>query len=209
VIEIDEAQQQLEPIQGLLVEAHVAVAEKWATFLKENPDFAHPFDDTARANVIHPHIRYEVERRIESVPGFEVNDKLRFFAVMIGSDMLLRFKYVGHGMPHNFPTTRQKELASQRFTKQMTADLLGDSSLQPPTLVTCGHTFDGEKLGRLEIRRDCKGHLPWSFDIFGGEAVNAPVVIPTLEDEIRPARVKSAQEQEETAEKGQRLVEEA
>lgn len=209
MVEIDYAQERIEPFKDHLIDAHLAVGEKWEAFLRDNPEFAHPFDDTARANVIHPHIRYEVEQRIAGVPGVEVNDKLKFFALMIDNDMLLRFKYVGHGVPHNVSTTRQKELASQRFTEKMTADLLGDASLQPPTLLTCGHTFEGEKIGRIEIRRDCKGHLPWSFEIFGGEAVNAPQVIPTLEDETRPARVVSAREKEQTAEKGQRLVREA
>jgi hypothetical protein len=209
MIEIDYAQERMEPFQGLLIDAHLAVATKWETFLRNNAEFAQPFDDTARANVIHPHIRYEVEQRVEGVPGVKVNDKLDFFALMIDGDMLLRFKYVGHGMPHNVATTRQKELANQRFTKKMTADLLGDSALKPPTLLTCGHTFDGEKIGRIEIRRDCKGHLPWSFEIYGGEAINAPQVIPTLEDETRPARVVSAREKEQTAEKGQRLAREA
>lgn len=209
MVEIDHAHERIEPFKDHLIEAHLVVADKWANFLRGNPEFAHPLDDTARANVIHPHIRYEVAHRMGGVSGVVINDKLDSFALLIDADMLLRFKYVGNGMPRNYGTTRQKELASQRFTKQMTEDLFGDASMQPPTLLTCGHTFDGEKLGRLEIRRDCKGHLPWSFDIFGGEAVNAPVVIPTLEDEIRPARVKSAQEQEETAERGQGLAEEA
>ena len=209
MVELDHTQSRIEPYKPMLVEAHQAAVDVWAKLLKELPEAVHPFDDTARANLIHPHIRYEVARRIEGSPDVAVNDKLKFFALMIGDDILLRFKYVGHGMPRNYGTTRQKELASQRFTSKMTADLLGDASLQPPTMLTCGHTLDGDKLGRLEIRRDCKGHLPWSFDIFGGDAVNAPLVIPTLEDETRPARVKSAQEQEQAAEKGQRLVEEA
>jgi hypothetical protein len=209
VVELDYAQDRIEPLKPRLVEGHQAAAEVWAKLVKEQPEVVLPLDDTARANLIHPHIRYEVERRVEGLPAVMINDKLDFFALMIGDDILLRFKYVGHGMPRNYGTTRQKELASQRFTPTMIGDLLGDASLQPPTMLTCGHTLDGEKLGRLEIRRDCKGHLPWSFDIFGGNAVNAPLVIPTLEDEIRPARVKSAQEDEQTAEKGQRLVEEA
>lgn len=209
MVEIDYVQERFESLKPHLIDAHLAVGEKWENFLRDNPEFAQPLDATARANVIHPHLRYEVEQRIESVPGVEVNDKLDFFALMVDGDILLRFKYVGHGMPHNVATTRQKELANQRFTKQMTADLLGDPALQPPTLLTCGHTFEGEKIGRIEIRRDCKGHLPWSFEIYGGEIVNAPQVIPTLEDETRPARVVSAREKEQATEKGQRLVKEA
>lgn len=210
MVEIDHAQRRIEPFEDLLIEAHKsAIKKSWATLLEKQPEIALPLDETARANLIHPHIRVEVEQRIEDVPGVVVNDKLDFFALMIDETMLMRFKNVENGMPRNYPTTRQKELASQRFTEEMRLGLLGDASLEPPTLITCGHTLDGDKLGRLEIRRDCKGHLPWHFDIYGGETMNAPLVIPTLEDETRPARVKSAQEQEQTAEKGQRLVEEA
>lgn len=210
MVEIDHAQQRVKDFEELLIEAHKAAIKKsWATLLEKQPEIALPLDETARANLIHPHIRVEVEQRIEGVPGVAVNDKLDFFALMIDDDMLMRFKNVENGNPRNYPTTRQKELASQRFTEEMRLDLLGDASLRPPTLITCGHTLDGAALGRLEIRRDCKGHLPWSFDIYGGESVNAPQVIHTLEDETRPARVKSAREKEQDAEKGQRLVREA
>ena len=210
VIELDQARERIGPFEGLLIDAHkAAIKTSWATLLEKQPEIAFPLDDTARANLIHPHIRVEVERRIEDVPGVVVNDKLDFFALMIDDDTLMRFKNVENGAPRNYLTTRQRELASQRFTEEMRLDLLGDASLKPPTLITCGHTLDGAELGRLKIRRDCKGHLPWFFEIYGGEELNAPQVIPTLEDETRPARVRSAQEQEQTTEKGQRLAREA
>ena len=46
--------------------------------------------------------------------------------------------------------------------------LAGDSALTPPTLLTCGYTLDGDKIGRIVVRRDCIGHPPWHYEIYGG-----------------------------------------
>jgi hypothetical protein len=68
-------------------------------------------------------------------------------------------------------------------------------------MLTCGYTLDdGIELARVEIRRDCKGHQPWSFDIYGGEAVAEPLVFPGMTDTTRPATVTSIKE---VAKKGQ------
>jgi hypothetical protein len=192
MVEFDTAQKRCKNLERPLVEAHKTAVDRWATFVKEQPELALPFDATARANFIHPHIRHEILQRVAGVPGVRPTpENLDLFGLIIDEDLFMRFKFVGHGLPHSYPTDRQKELAEQKFSEDLTELLLGDGSLDPPTLVTCGYTLDGEKLGRLEIRRDCKGHLPWSYDIFGGQAVVSPLIIPGMKDNTKPAKVKS------------------
>lgn len=205
MVEFDAAQQRCKVLERPLVEAHKAAVGKWATFVKDKPDLALPFDATARANFIHPHIRHEILQRVAPLSNVRPTpEKLDLFGLMIDDDLLMRFKFVGNGLPHNYPTDRQKELAEQKFSEGLVELLLGDGSLDPPTMLTCGYTLEGEKLGRLEIRRDCKGHLPWSYDIFGGQAVVSPLILPGMEDRTRPAKISSKKkraadnEQEET-----------
>lgn len=192
MVEFDAAQQRCKSLEKPLVEAHKAAVGKWATFVKEQPELALPFDATARANFIHPHIRHEILQRVAVLRGVKPTpEQLDLFGLMVDDDIFMRFKFVGNGLPHNYPTDRQKELAAQKFSEGLTELLLGDGSLDPPTMITCGYTLDGEKLGRLEIRRDCKGHLPWSYDIYGGTAVVSPLILPGMQDNTRPAKIRS------------------
>jgi hypothetical protein len=197
MVELDIARERIEPLVEPLNEGHRRAVAKWAELLQEAPGLALPLDATARANFIHCHLRREVEAAVDGIEGVEVNDALDFFALRIEPNILLRFKYVGDGEPSNVPTERQKLLARQIYTEEMTLAVMGDASLAPPTLLTCGYTLDGDKLGRVEIRRDCKGHLPWSFDIYGGEALTEPIVMDGMADEARPATVTSKEETQE------------
>lgn len=126
----------------------------------------------------------------------DTTDRLGFFAVRIGSYILLRFKYVGNdGGPHNVATRQQRLLARQTYDEEMALALNGDVSLAPPTLLTCGYTLtDRAEVDRIEIRRDCDGHLPWMYDIYGGGVVNEPIFIDGMADEAKPATVTSSGE---------------
>ncbi|MFZ1926261.1 MAG: hypothetical protein WAU42_08985, partial [Solirubrobacteraceae bacterium] len=75
------------------------------------------------------------------------------------------------------------------FTPEMMLALDGISA--PPTLLTCGYTLEGADIERIEVRRDCVGHQTWSYEIYGGEAVVEPLVIPGLIDTTKPAIVTS------------------
>lgn len=190
MVQLDDARQQLSELHPILVDAHVAAVAAWASLVTDRPDLAIPLNSTTRANFVHNHIEAEVARRVADLPGVAIADGLDFFGLWLDG-ILLRFKFVGHGEPSNYPTTQQKLLARQIYTEDMVENLTGDPALDPPTLLTCGYTLDGDKVGRMEIRRDCVGHLPWSYDIYGGEAVNQPIALKGMEDTAKPAKIKS------------------
>lgn len=192
MIELSAAQGRIEPIRQPLTEGTKAAVAIWANMLDKRSDLARPLDATARANFLHCHIRSEVERRVTDVAGVEATNCLDFFALRLDPDILLRFKYVGLGEPSNVPTKRQRFLARQEYDEEMTLALTGDIAMVPPTLLTCGYTLDGAEVGRIEIRRDCKGHLPWSFDIYGADALVEPIVFDGMADDAKPATVKSS-----------------
>lgn len=201
MVEMDDARARLSALEPLLRDAHTAAVANWAKFLEEKPELARPFDATARANFIHCHIAAEVERLVDDVSGVTVADGLGFFGLWVDGRILLRFKFVGHGQPHNVATTQQKLLARQTYTEDMMLTLAGDSAFDPPTLLTCGYTLDGDQVGRIEIRRDCVGHLPWHYDIYGGEAVVQPIVMDGLADTARPAKVTSTKTKKDDAQR--------
>ncbi len=196
MIDLPEAKDRLDPLVPALIAAHEAAMEIWVAAVKDNPAFTLPLNTTTRANILNNHVCAQAELRLPDVPQ---NDKLGFFALMIGGDVMLRFKYVGHGAPANVQTEQQKLLAKQTYNDQMMFALTGDIAGEPPTLLTCGYTIDGEKIGRVEIRYDCKGHISWSYDIFGGEAVIMPQMLPGQEDTAKPARIKKVAAQGEDA----------
>jgi hypothetical protein len=192
VIELAEVQARTEPIHHLVVDAFKASVDKWGEFVTDHPHLSHPFDATARANFIHPHLVYEVKQRFESVAGIEPTDAPQFFALRwLDGSILMRLKYVGAGGPHNVTTDQQRDLSYQRYTPELMLALTGDPLFPPPTLLSCGYTLDGIELGKIEIRCDCKQHLPWSFDIYGGTAVVEPLVLRGLTDKTKPALVTS------------------
>jgi hypothetical protein len=189
MIDLPEAKDQLALLAPHLITAHEAAMTAYVTEVKQRPEFTLPFGPTTRAQVLHDHICAEVEQRVVNLYDIEINDKLGFFGLMVGDDILLRFKYVGHGAPANVATEQQKLLASQTYNDQMMLRLTGDVDLAPPTLLTCGYTIDGEQIGRIEIRRDCKAHLSWSYDIYGGDTIIVPQALPGQEDTTKPARI--------------------
>lgn len=189
VIELMAAQQAIKPIEPALTDGLTMAAGRWETLLNERPELAHPLDATTRANFIHDHACSEVEQRIADVEGVQVADGLGFFALYVGTEILLRLKFVGYGAPRNYPTGQQKLLARQSFTEDMLMALDGIEA--PPTLLTCGYTLEGVAIGRIEVRRDCEGHPTWSYDIYGGEAIIEPLVIPGMADTTKPAIVTS------------------
>lgn len=191
LIELDAASAQIEPLKGILIEAHEAAAAKWEELVTEQAHLAYALDATTRANFIHNHLCAEAEGRVGGIPGVVATDALGFFALWINGEILMRHKFVGQGAPSNVSTTQQKLLASQQFDEEMMFTLTGDRAFQPPTFLTCGYTLDGVKVSRIEIRMDCKAQLPWSFDIYGGDEMAEPLVLPGMKDESKPAIVKS------------------
>jgi hypothetical protein len=191
MIEFDDTRDQLGSLHEPLVEGFKAGVATWAELIEKAPHLAARMNPTARANFIHPQICAEVEIRLADFPDVRLTDALDTPAFMVGHDILLRIKYVGHGIPHNYPTVRQRYLSRQMYESDIALELTGDPSLRPPTLLTAGYTLNGIELDRVEIRRDCKGHLPWAYDIFGGTMAYEPLVLQGLEDVVRPAVVTS------------------
>jgi hypothetical protein len=189
MIELPEAQQAIKAIEPALTQGLLTGTKNWQTLLNEHPDLAVPLDTTTRANFIHNHSCTEIGRLVADTEGVTVADGLGFFGLLVGDVIVLRVKFVGFGAPSNVATKQQKLLARQSFTPDMLMALDGMSA--PPTLLTCGYTLEGAEIERIEIRRDCIGHETWSYEIYGGEAVVEPLVIPGLIDTTKPALVTS------------------
>lgn len=201
MIDLPEAKNELELLEPHLIAAHQAAMTSWVGLMQSTPGFTLPLDATTRANILHNHICAEVERRVEDLSGVAINDKLGFFALYLEPGILLRFKYVGQGAPSNVATEQQKLLAQQTYTDQMMFQLAGDVDVDvaPPTTLTCGYAIDEAEIGRIEIRCDCKGRVSWSYDIYGGESVIIPQMLPGQEDTAKPARIRKVAAQGEDA----------
>lgn len=190
MIDLDSAQAALAELQPDLISAYQTAAANWRILLTEHPELGAPCSTTTRAGFVHNHVVGEIAPAVEARDGYEMTDALGFHAIRAGYEILLRFKYLGDGSPSNVATDQQRLLARQAFDDDMLLALDHPSALTPPTLLTCGYTLTNDgKIGRIEIRRDCRGHLPWCYDIFGGTTVIAPLIIDTLDDTTKPARI--------------------
>jgi hypothetical protein len=189
MVDLPAAKGALAELEPALIRAHEVATKRWADLCKQQPEMASPCNTTTRANFIHNHVEFQISREVEELPGVTVAEGLGFTALQVGTAILLRFKYVGRGCPQNVSTTQQRLLAKQTFTEDMLLALDVDSALTPPTMLTCGYTLQDGKLGRIEIRRDCKGHQPWYYDIHGGKASAQPLVFDGMTDDAKPARI--------------------
>lgn len=207
LIQAPAAKERINRIESILVDSHKTVVDRWFQMVTEAPQYAKALTPTTRAGWIHDHLCPEVEARIEDIDGVRPNDALGFFALTIGDEILMRLKYVGQGAPSNVATDQQKFLARQEYDEAMLAALGTGPGMTPPTFLTCGYTLGDGELGRLEIRCDYKRKTLWSFDLFGGEAVSAPIEFPSMPQEPLPARIKS--NRTKAAEEGHDLAEEA
>ena len=189
MIELPAAKALIDPFAQRLTDIHEAAVASWATLLKDFPAFAMPLDATTRWRAIHNHVWSGICRDFDTDPDARPNDKTGVQGVVIAGQIFLRFKYVGHGEPRSYPTTQQTHMTRQHYSDKMFDALVDDPSLGLPTILTCGYTLDGPKLGRVEIRRDCEGHLPWFYDIYGGTTIVMPQSLPGQQDDTKPARV--------------------
>jgi len=207
LIQAPAAKEKIKRLEAALVDPHKAVIKRWFEMVAEVPQYTKSMKPSTRAGWIHDHLCPEVEAALEGIPGVFAHEALGFFAVSIDNEILMRLKYIGQGTPSNVATEQQKLLARQEYDEEMLAALGTDPALNPPTFLTCGYTLGEGELGRLEIRCEYKGKTLWSFDLFGGEAMSAPLEFPGTAQEALPARVKSTRKT--AAEKGQDLAAEA
>lgn len=187
---MSEVQQLLDPLHPVFTAAHVGAATRLKKLAAADPPAIAALNATERANFLHGQIRSLVSSGVETIDGASVT-AWEIFTVAVGHNLLVRFKFLGNGEPTNIQTEQQFLLARQKY-KEDALDLLGLSGItEPPTTVTCGYTLDGMDIGRVSIRRDCKGHDRWLYDIYGGTAVNEPLLLPGTE-EAKPAVVRSS-----------------
>lgn len=204
LIELQAAKAQIDPIEPILIAGGKTATARWFELVSDRPDLARSLTPRTRANFIHDHYCTEIDAGVADLSNVRATDAGGFFTLLVGSEILLRPKYLGQGVPSNVATGVQKELARQEFNEDL-LEALGLSG--PPTLLTSGYTLGDGELGHIEIRRECKGTQPWKYEIYGGEATAEPLTFTGLGDETKPARIKSTRK--ETAEKGQELAGEA
>jgi hypothetical protein len=191
MLSLNEARDRLSPIEPHLVDSFQAATARWRELLFVSPQIALPLDRKTRANIVHCHVCHEIEQRIADIEGVVPTEALGFFAVRVGDDLLLRFKFLRFGRPSNIPTDQQTLLAGQLYDEDMMLALEEAGFAGPPTLLTAGYSLDSDELAHVEIRCDCRGRQPWVYDIFGGDALAEPLVFPGMEDTARPAVVRS------------------
>lgn len=207
LIQAPQAKEKIERVKTALVDPHKTVVDRWFQMVEEVPQYTKAMKPSTRAGWIHDNLCPEVEAAIAEIPNVFAHEALGFFALSIDSEILMRLKYVGQGAPSNVSTDQQKLLARQEYDEEMMTALGTDPALNPPTFLTCGYTLGDGELGRLEIRCEYKRKTLWSFDLFGGEAMSAPLEFSGMAQEALPARVKS--NRKTAAEKGQDLAAEA
>jgi hypothetical protein len=204
LMELRAAKAQLEFVEPILIGAGKTSTARWFELVSDRPDLARSLKARTRANFIHDHFCTEIDQGVAELSGVHATEAGGFFTLIVGTEILLRPKYLGQGVPSNVATVVQKELAKQEFNEDL-LEALGLSA--PPTLLTSGYTLGDGQLGHIEIRRECKGTQPWKYEIYGGEATAEPLTFQGLGDQTKPAKVKSNRTKE--AEKGQELAGEA
>jgi hypothetical protein len=184
-----EVADQLRPITPVLVDAHMGAAARLQALHNWNPALVAAMNPTERANFFHAQIRDLVSVGVEPIEGVQVT-KWNVFSLAVGTDLLVRFKYLGNGKPANVATEQQVLLSRQSYTAE-TLDVLAQAGiLRPPTTVTCGYTLNGLDLAQVLVRRDHAACEPWVYSVHPHVAVTEPLVLPGVE-QPKPARVRS------------------
>lgn len=194
VLTLDEVAQRLEPLHPTFCAAHLGAAARLRKVADEMPEVIAPLNTTERANFLHGQVRDLVSVGVEEIAGAQVTE-WDLFTVAVGGDLLVRFKFLGNGEPANVLTEQQRLLARQRYKEEAMAVLALAGIEMPPTTVTCGYTLDGFDIAKVTIRRDCSGHQTWLYDIYGGDEVAEPLLLPGMK-EAKPAVVRSARDKQ-------------
>jgi hypothetical protein len=183
-----------EDLHEILVAGHVGAFKRLEDITKAYPAAIAALNATERANFLHGQIRQLIAAGVETHDGAQITD-WDIDTVAVGVNLLVRFKYLGHGTPANNRSTEQQRLLERQQYKQTAMALLVLAGIEePPTIVTCGYTLDGLQLSRVLIQRDCTGHDRWNYDIYGGTAVMEPLALPGIAEVTPGVVVRSAQE---------------
>ncbi len=189
VLTFPEVQERLDPLHDALVEAHLGAAKRYREVAGSHPEVIAALNSTERANFLHGQVRSLVGAGVEPISGVNVTN-WDVFTIAVGVNLLVRFKFLGNGNPANVKTEQQRLLERQQY-KEEAMDVLALAGItQPPTIVTCGYTFDGFDIGRVLIQRDCRGHDRWTYDIYGGLSFTEPLTLPGTVEAV-PAVIRS------------------
>lgn len=171
MLTLDETQNILgDHARALFAKPFEAAVRTWHTFVEREPEMALPLDATSRANMIHNWAQREVRTALVDHPVARELSSLGFFAVAVGSNPLIRLKFLNGGRPSNVATEQQKELARHRYGEEAMQALIAEGLPKPPTLLTCGYRLDyGATLTRVEIRCDYAGACLWNWNIWGAD----------------------------------------
>ncbi len=196
VIDLPAARTRLEPLEPALIKAAQTGTKTWFDLMSEHPGIARPLDTTTRANIIQNHAVDDLALSVEEIAGASLITEGRRTLLKYG-EILLRFKFVGHGVPRNVNTTIQQKLARQQFDDGILPALGVTEEMADPTILSCGYTLGDKVLGRVEIRRDCKYHPTWSFAIYGDGASIENPVIEGLPLDVKPASITSTKKKDD------------
>ncbi len=181
-------------LHEIFVAAHVGAFKRLEDVARGYPEVIAALNATERANLLHGQIRQLVAVGVETYDRAELTE-WDIDTVAVGINLLVRFKYLGHGAPANNRSTEQQRLLERQQYKEAAMAVLALSGIEePPTIVTCGYTLDGLQLSRVLIQRDCAGHDRWNYDIYGGTAVMEPLALAGIAEAEPGVVVRSAQE---------------
>lgn len=165
----------LDPVQeALLVQPRLNAIRRWAELVASSPLTSATFTTTTRANIIHDLTCHEVRKALPDNAAAREIGALGFFALAVGTDVVVRFKFVPGGFPSNVQTERQELLRLQQYDADDIAALSLEGLPYPPTLVTCGYTLglDGGA-GVLSVQCDYAADIYWRYPIWGDADPNS------------------------------------
>lgn len=191
LMRLDLARERLDPhADTLLVATFKTAVQQWNTLLSEQPAMASAFTATTRANIIHDLTCRAVRGALSSCKNVREIKALGFFALAIGDDIIVRFKYVPTGMPNNVSTIQQELLAKQQYNEEVIAQLNMEGIPNPPTIVTCGYLLgDDNQIKRVSVQCDYYKSPYWKYLLFGetGEGGAGSFEILPINPTLAPA----------------------
>jgi hypothetical protein len=193
----------------LITPRKTAVAE-WQALEKDQPEKASAFSTTTRAAIIHELTVREVRRAL-SRPDAKAcrareSEAHDFFAIVVGNELLIRYKFTAAGMPQNVATAVQRRLARQQYDEEAMGALELEGVTGPPTLATCGYTLEADgSLATVSLQCDYGKTRMWRMVVWGdsGERFGDIQTLP-LDPTLSPEAtiVRSATEEEQKPEAG-------
>ena len=190
LLDLDAIRDRLKPMVPAFIESHLRAWEIWRQ-LQTTP-FALPLEAADRASFVHRHVCRELGIRLTAL-GYVIARPLGFNTLSVHPDLLIRFKFVRHGQPHNIQTLQQQLLQQQSYKPEGMESLLLDGFSEPPTFLTAAWTLDhrGTEISEIMVRRDCLGSDTIQWTIYPDDNFNEPLPLPNIPQPLGP-RISSS-----------------